>query len=103
MAQAHLKDSGSSSHNCLTCLRDADKKYCYSRRTGAGKCCGIADIDTEGCSAETDKNILCSTDKVVARSSGYEVCPHNPEQCDTKTLDLNNNTWGEQTVDNADK
>ena len=36
---------------------------------------------------------------MVARSSGYEVCPHNPEQCDTKTLELNNNTWGEQATD----
>lgn len=35
----------------------------------------------------------------VASSARYEVCPHNAEQCDNNTLDLNNNTWGEATTD----
>ncbi len=30
----------------------------------------------------------------MARSAAYEVCPHNPEQCDTKTLILNNQAHG---------
>ena len=88
-----------SNQSCVSCLRDPQQKYCYNKRTGIGLCCELEDEETSGCSSASGSNIFCSTDKGVALSSGFEVCPHKQDQCDTRTLELNNATWGERASD----
>ena len=101
LAQAKLAEqSVDGSTKCLTCLRSIDQKYCYDSETGAGKCCLIEDIDSDGCNQKANSDLVCSTDKIISKSSICEVCPHNPDQCDTKLLYLNNQQWGSKTPQN---
>ena len=80
--------------SCLTCVRNSNLKYCYDSASGAGKCCDSTDTRSHGCDQQKNPRLVCSTDKIIARSAAYEVCPHNADQCDTKTLVLNNETTG---------
>ena len=96
LAQSVSSQATSLSTNtkCLTCVRDATQKYCYNSQTGAGKCCSMSDIDSDGCNQHQNEKIICSTDKIIARSSPYEVCPHDANQCDTKMLMVNRTIHG---------
>ena len=87
------KLSATSNSSCLTCLRNSSQKYCYDSRTGDGECCAM-DSESKHCDQSKNPRLVCSTDKIIARSAGYEVCPHDAKQCDTKTLVLNNETTG---------
>ena len=89
------------STSCLDCVRSADLKYCYDAETGAGKCCSMNDLESKGCNREENPRIVCSTDKLIAASAPYEVCPHNQDQCDTKMLFLNNRMQGHSLDDHS--
>ena len=80
LALAQVSDDGvKADAKCLTCVRSTDQKYCYDTHTGAGTCCAMSDLDSEGCNQQENPRIVCSTDKLIARSSAYEVCPHDPD------------------------
>ena len=87
------RESESANSGCLTCVRNSNLKYCYDSRTGEGECCAL-DSASKHCDQSKNPRLVCSTDKIVARSAAYEVCPHDAKQCDTKTLVLNNETTG---------
>ena len=57
-------------------------------------CCAMTDTESEGCNQGQNAKIICSTDKIITKSSMYEVCPHNADQCDTKMLAMNNEMHG---------
>ena len=54
----------------------------------------MTDTNSPGCNQGENPQIICSTDKIITHSSMYEVCPHNPDQCDTKMLAVNNEMHG---------
>ena len=93
-SSAALQDGAQAGSTCLTCVRSPDQKYCYDARAGTGACCAMSDLDSAGCNQKENPQIICSTDKLVAKSSAYEVCPHDPVQCDTEMLEVNNKMHG---------
>lgn len=93
LAQVAVAEVNAST-KCVTCIRNTNQKYCYDERIGTGQCCDLDDTDSAGCNQKENAQLFCSTDKTITTSSLYEVCPHNPDQCDTKMLKVNNTVRG---------